>query len=109
MMILQKHLKVEVFIPKEYVVKVANALNERDILKEGHYDYVFALSEVRGHFRPIEGANPFNGEIGVVSELDEVKMEFRIRENDLADVKRIIELNHPYEEPVVNVYELIDL
>lgn len=105
---MSKHLKIEVYVPEEYVVNIVNGLNESNILKEGHYDYVFATTKVKGHFRPIEGANPFLGEIGVVQECDEVKMEFRIREEDLLDVKKIIELKHPYEEPIINIIELID-
>ena len=105
---MSKHLKIEVFVPEEYVVNIVNGLNSNDILKEGHYDYVFATTKVKGHFRPIEGANPFSGEIGVVQECDEVKMEFRIREEDLSEVKKVIELKHPYEEPIINIIELID-
>ncbi|WP_420836566.1 hypothetical protein [Anaerosphaera multitolerans] len=102
-----KFLKIELFIPEEYVVKLANALNENSILKYGNYDYVFTTSKVVGNFRPIEGANPNIGEIGVVSEVDEVKMEFRIVEEDLEEVKKIVELIHPYEEPVVNIIKLV--
>lgn len=103
-----KHLKVEIFVPEEYVVNIVNGLNEKDMLKEGNYDYVFATSKVSGNFRPIEGANPFSGEIGVVAKCEEIKMEFRIKSEDLDELRKIIELKHPYEEPVINIMELID-
>ncbi|MBP2024600.1 hypothetical protein [Peptoniphilus stercorisuis] len=102
------HLKIEVFIPEEYVVEIVNGLNESNVLREGNYDYVFATTKVKGHFRPIEGANPFSGEIGVVHECDEVKMEFRIKEEDLDEVRKIIEIKHPYEEPIINIIKLIE-
>ena len=105
---MSKYFKVEVFVPEEYVVNIVNGLNANDILKEGNYDYVFATTKVKGHFRPIEGANPFKGEIGVVHECDEIKMEFRVSEEDLDEVKKVIELKHPYEEPIVNIMELFD-
>lgn len=103
-----KYVKVEVFVPEDYVVNIANALNAKDIIREGCYDYVFGVSNVKGHFRPIDGANPFSGKIGVVNEVDEVKMEFRIKYEDINEVKKIIEREHPYEEPVVNYIALID-
>ncbi|SHH36888.1 hypothetical protein SAMN02745245_01166 [Anaerosphaera aminiphila DSM 21120] len=103
-----KFLKIELFIPKKYVVNLANALNERSILKYENYDYVYAISNVVGNFRPIEGSNPFIGEIGKVSEVEEVKMEFRIESENLEETKKVIELIHPYEKPVVNIMELIE-
>lgn len=102
-----KYLKVEVFIPEGYVVEFANRLNEEGLLKDGNYDYVFATSKVKGHFRPIEGATPFIGEIGRVCEVEEIKIEFRIKDIYLDKLKDIISVVHPYEEPVVNIIELI--
>ncbi|WBW49966.1 hypothetical protein O6R05_08165 [Peptoniphilus equinus] len=101
------YIKVEVIVPEDSVVGVVNALNETDILNQGNYDYVFQTSRVRGHFRPIEGANPTVGEIGVVSDVDEVKIEFRIRETDLERTDRLLRKIHPYEEPVINYIALM--
>ncbi|EGY80593.1 hypothetical protein [Peptoniphilus indolicus] len=103
----REYIKVEVYIPEENVIKLVNALNEEGILRDGNYDYVFATSNVTGHFRPIEGANPYTGEIGVVSEIREVRLEFRIRSAELDFVKDVIKECHPYEEPVVNYLELL--
>lgn len=103
-----KHLKVEVFVQEKDVVRIANVLNEEGIIKEGNYDYVFVLTNVKGHFRPIEGADPYCGEIGIVNEVDEIKMEFRIREEDLEKSRKIIEINHSYEEPVINYIPLVE-
>lgn len=101
------YLKVELFIPEEYVVEMANELNESDILQEGNYDYCFSVTETIGHWRPLEGANPYEGEIGVVSQEKEIKMEFRIREEDREEVQHIIDRVHPYEKPVINYLSLI--
>lgn len=100
------YLKVEIFVPKKYVVELANDLNEADILKEGCYDYAFSTIEVEGHWRPLEGANPFDGTVGQVQTRPEVKMEFRIKEEEREEVQRIIDRVHPYEVPVVNYIPL---
>lgn len=103
----REYIKVEVFVPEENVVEIVNALNEKDILKDGNYDYVFATSYVTGHFRPIEGSNPHIGEIGIVSEVKEVKMEFRIKSKDFEKVNDILREYHPYEDPIINYIELL--
>lgn len=96
------YLKVELFIPEDFVVELANELNEHDLLREGHYDYSFSTSKVMGHWRPLEGANPYDGEIGRVSQEEEIKMEFRILAENRDQVQGIIDRVHPYEDPVVN-------
>ena len=102
-----KFLKVEVLIPEEYVIELANELNEHGFLQEGNYDYAFNTSRVMGHWRPLEGANPHDGEIGVVSQEEEIKVEFRIDATMREEVHRIIGRIHPYEVPVINFLPLV--
>lgn len=100
------YLKVEIFIPEDFVVELANDLNEADIFRDGNYDYTFSLTKVEGHWRPLEGADPYDGIIGQVQTREEMKMEFRIAEEDREEVQRIIDRIHPYEVPVVNYIPL---
>lgn len=100
-------LKIEIFIPKEYVVELANELNEHGFLQEGYYDYAFSTTMTMGHWRPLEGARPFDGTIGEVTEKEEIKMEFRIKEEEREEIQRIIDRVHPYEAPVVNFIPLV--
>lgn len=102
-----KFLKVEIYIPKEFVIELANELNEHGFLHEGQYDYSFNTILTMGHWRPLEGANPFDGETGIVSEKEQIKMEFRIEEENRDEVQRIINRIHPYENPVVNYIALV--
>ena len=101
------YLKVEVFIPQENVAILVNKLNEKGLLLDGNYDYVYCEIPVRGHFRPLEGANPAVGKIGQVTDQEENKLEFRIKKEKKEEVDKIIKLNHPYECPVINYIQLI--
>ena len=56
----------------------------------------------------MEGANPFDGTVGQVQTRPEVKMEFRIKEEEREEVQRIIDRVHPYEVPVVNYIPLAE-
>ena len=104
-----KHVKIEIFIPRENSRKLIDKINEAWYLKEENYDYCNAETYVLGHFRPIEGANPYIGSLNKIEEVQESKLEFRIRREDLEETMRIIKENHPYEVPVINIIELIDL
>lgn len=101
-----KFLKIEVFIPRENTKKLMEKVNEGGFLKEENYDFCYAETNVIGHFKPIEGANPYIGSLGKIEDVMENKVEFRIRIDDYEDVIKIIKENHPYEVPVINVIEL---
>jgi len=100
-------VKIECFIPEEYVPKLRDALNETGALTVGDYDYCMAVSRVRGSWRALAGANPFMGEVGKICEAEEAKVEFTCKKElykaEVEAIKRV----HPYETPVINVIPLI--
>lgn len=102
-----KYLKIEIFVPPQNVNDIINAIND-DYLGDNNYDYVYSETLVKGHFRPLEGASPHIGDINKIETIDEMKVEFRIKKEDLNEVMRIIRREHPYEVPVINVIELIE-
>lgn len=99
--------KIEVLIPEAYIVPLRDKLNELGILKVGKYDHVISYSEVRGYWRSLEGASPYDGEIGKISSGTECKMEFRCPYDAVNEVKKVIQGVHPYEEPIINVLPLL--
>jgi len=102
-----KYIKVEVFVPNENKWQVIEGLNEKEILKDNGYDSVFSQTPVTGHFIPLERSNPDKGEVGKACEVNEVKLEFRIKAERKDEVFRIIKANHPYEVPIINFIELL--
>ena len=101
------YLKAEIFIPAENSEELITALNQVGLLKDGNYDYCYAATPVKGHFRPLDGANPFIGEVGEIAEVDELKVEFRIKAVDRKIAEMVILEKHPYETPVVNFIGLV--
>lgn len=101
-------VKVEVFIPKEFVERLMNGINEGGYIREGEYDFAYSSTRVRGHWRPLENANPFSGAVGEISSEWEEKVEFRVKEEHISDVYEIILREHPYEVPVVNFIPLLE-
>ena len=98
--------KIEIFIPDEYVEKLMCELNKIGACGVGNYDYVASYTKVKGSWRPLEGASPFDGEIGKITYAEETKIEIMVLENIVRDTISVIKSVHPYEEPVYNVIQL---
>ena len=101
-------VKLEIFVPESHVTQVRDALAEIGVGVIGKYDHCFAVSQVQGSFRPLEGANPFDGKVGEITFSVESKIEVNCRrglvEEALAAVRRV----HPYEEPLINIFPLVN-
>lgn len=96
--------KIETYIPEEYVEKLRKGLNDIGALTVGgNYDNCMCVSKVTGYWRPLNGANPFIGDIEKISCEEECKIEFSCKNEILGDVLKIIKQIHPYEIPVINI------
>jgi hypothetical protein len=72
----------------------------------GHYDSCLSYSQVTGCWRPLPGANPFEGQINVVSSTPELKVEVLCRREKVRETIRAVKAIHPYEVPVINALPL---
>jgi hypothetical protein len=99
-------VKLEIFIPQDHAMKIADALSEIGVGVIGNYDHCVALTPVRGFFRPLPGSNPFEGEEGKLSEVAEYKLEVNCRRDLVNDAIKVIKRVHPYEEPLINIIPL---
>ena len=99
-------VKLEIFVPQEYAFKIRDELTKIGVGRIGDYDHCVAIYPVQGFFRPLPGANPFDGEIGVIKETVEYKVEVNCRRELVNEAIQVIRRVHPYEEPLVNVIPL---
>ncbi|MCW2830654.1 MAG: Nif3-like dinuclear metal center hexameric protein [Aeromicrobium sp.] len=94
-----------VFVPHADADAVAAAMHAAGAGAIGSYDLVQFRSSGTGSFRPLEGAGPAIGTVGVVEEVPETRVELvadrRVRE----DVRRALLRAHPYEEVAYDVLE----
>ncbi len=100
------YYKVEIFIPKSHEEIMVEGLNQQQLLGDGAYDYVYASTPVRGHWRPLQGAKPYLGSVDMISSEPEVKLEFRILKARKREAEDLIRRLHPYEVPVINFIPL---
>lgn len=99
-------VKLEIFVPHDHAMKLADALSEIGVGVIGNYDHCFALIPVRGFFRPMAGADPFAGTVGELSEVAEYKLEVNCRRELVEEAIRAARRSHPYEEPLINIFPL---
>lgn len=100
--------KIETFIPEEYVKELRKNLNDIGALTiGGNYDNCMSVSKVTGSWRPLEGADPFEGTIGEICEEEECKVEFCCKREIVKKAVDIIKKVHPYEEPVINIIPML--
>jgi hypothetical protein len=99
-------VKLEIFIPEEFVPRLREELSKVGVGVVGNYDQTMAVTQVTGYWRPLEGANPYDGKIGKLSSAPEAKVEVTCFADAVRDGLRVIRAVHPYEEPVINVLPL---
>src|SRR5215216_5778339 len=99
-------VKLEIFVPKEYALKIRDALAKIGVGRIGNYDHCLAISPVQGYYRPLPGADPFEGKIEKISETLEQKIEVNCKRELVKEAVKVIRKIHPYEEPLVNVIPL---
>ena len=99
-------VKLEIFVPKEYALKIRDELAKIGVGRVGNYDHCLAISPVQGYYRPLPGAEPFEGKIEKISETVEHKIEVNCKRELVNKAIKVIRKIHPYEEPLVNVIPL---
>lgn len=100
------YFKLEIFIPETHLQKLQKALQEVDAGHFGKYDSCLSYMPVTGVWRSLEGATPYIGAIGEVSEEPEIKVEVACKKENLEKTVKAVKAVHPYEEPVINIIEM---
>jgi len=103
----EKVYKIVTYVPEEYALRVRNAMFESGAGHIGNYDECSFSSIGTGTFRPLPNANPFIGTQNIRASVKEVKIEAILRERNLQKVLSNLRKAHPYEEPAIDVYEIL--
>ncbi|MEE0511211.1 MAG: Nif3-like dinuclear metal center hexameric protein [Peptococcaceae bacterium] len=96
--------KVVVFVPISHLETVKTALFEAGAGWQGNYDACAWSVAGQGQFRPLQGADPYLGQVGAVEEVAEARLEVLVDHAVLAKVLTALRQSHPYEEPAYDVF-----
>ena len=102
-------IKLEIYIPETHLKELQGALLKVDAGHIGNYEGCLSYYRVSGTWRPLKGADPYNGEVGEISEGEETKVEVIIDADRTAETVAAVRRVHPYEEPVINLIPLLPL
>lgn len=98
--------KLEIFLPQTHLDVLREALRKVDAGHIGRYDSCLSYSPVTSCWRPLDGAEPYLGEVGALCTQPELKVEVTCSTARLEETLAAVKAVHPYEEPVINVIPL---
>jgi len=101
-------VKIVTSIPENYTKDFLEAIGDAGAGIIGNYTHCSFTIKGIGRSLPTEGANPTIGEIGKLEEINEDRIEFSCDKDILDKIIGVIKSVHPYEEPVIDIYQLLD-
>lgn len=100
-------VKLAVFVPKGHEEQVLQALFRFSGFVGNYSDCSFQTGGI-GTFKPLPGAQPFIGSVGEREYADETRIEVLLRRDDLDNAVSALMAAHPYEEPALDLYPLLN-
>lgn len=98
--------KIVVYVPAENADAVREAIAEAKGGELGKYTHCSFSTKGIGRFKPTDGANPHIGEVGVLEQVEEERIEVTCKNEVVGNIVAAIKRVHPYEEIVMDIYEL---
>lgn len=98
--------KLAVYVPTTHVEEVKESLAKAGAGHIGNYSNCSFSTQGIGNFKPLEGTNPYIGQIGEVESVEEVKIETIVPQRVLGGVINSMLNAHPYEEVAYDIYKL---
>ena len=99
--------KLVVFVPREALDIVREALFEAGAGRIGDYERCSFYTEGTGTFFGGEGTDPDVGQAGREQRVAELRLETVFPEERQAEIVEALRRVHPYEEPAFDVYPLL--
>jgi putative NIF3 family GTP cyclohydrolase 1 type 2 len=99
-------VKFVVFVPLGHEPAIIDAIAAGGGGVIGQYSHCTFRSPGTGTYKPLEGANPWAGEVGKFESAEEVRLEARVPRERLAEVFQRVRAAHPYEEMACDVVPL---
>jgi hypothetical protein len=100
--------KLVVFVPREALGPVREALFAAGAGRIGAYERCSWYTQGTGTFRGGEGTDPTVGEAGREERVAELRLETVYPVELEAEVVRALRAAHPYEEPAFDLYPLAE-
>ena len=103
-----ERVNIVVTVPVNDVEKVRHAVCEAGAGIIGNYSYCTSSLKSLGTFMPNDNANPYIGEKNKLEFVEEETLRFVCDADKVKNVLVELRRAHPYEEPAIEIYPLID-
>ncbi|MDH6253068.1 dinuclear metal center YbgI/SA1388 family protein [Chryseobacterium sp. H1D6B] len=98
--------QLTVFVPKDYTDQVKEALFSAGAGNIGFYDECSFSIGGNGTFRPVEGSDPFSGQLNIRENADENMVSVIFEAYKQGQIIAAMKSSHPYEEVAHQIYSL---
>lgn len=102
----EKYYQFNVYVPLSHLEIVKKAIGDAGAGKLGNYDHCMWTTIGSGQFRPLAGSNPYIGTKDVIEHVEEAKIEFICKSEDLKTIISEMKRAHPYEVPSYQYWEV---
>lgn len=102
-------LKLIYFVPESHLELTKQAVFEAGAGGIGDYEQCAWQVKGLGQFKPVNGAQPFIGQVGELEQVEEWRVETIVPDDKAIEVARALKASHPYEEPAYEFIQLLDL
>jgi hypothetical protein len=89
------------YVPATHTDLVLEAIGDAGAGRIGNYSHCSFTSRGTGRFTPQDGANPYQGRVGIPEEAAEDRVECVVERQLLEAVVVALRAAHPYEEPAL--------
>lgn len=100
--------QLTVFVPADGAPRLLDALADAGAGRLGAYERAAFSSAGTGTFRPLPGAEPAVGRVGVQEQVDEVRLEMVVPRPARRAVVAALRAAHPYQEPAFALVEQVE-
>ncbi|MEW6388677.1 MAG: Nif3-like dinuclear metal center hexameric protein [Thermodesulfobacteriota bacterium] len=98
--------KLAVFVPVGYEDRVREALFDDRVGVIGRYSHCSFAGRGQGTYLPLQGAQPFRGEVASLTRAEESRLEVLVPESRVLAALDRLKASHPYEEVAYDLYPL---
>ncbi|WPC04149.1 YqfO family protein [Pseudomonas benzenivorans] len=97
------------YVPESHLHEVKQAVFAAGAGRIGQYDSCCWQVLGQGQFRPLQGSQPYLGQVGEVEQVTEWKVELVVADESIHQAVKALKQAHPYETPAFEVWRLSDL
>ncbi|MBJ9984885.1 NGG1p interacting factor NIF3 [Acinetobacter sp. S40] len=102
-------LKLIYYVPESHLESTKQAIFAAEAGGIGNYQHCAWQVKGIGQFKPVQGANPFLGNLNELERLEEWRVETIVSEQHASAVAKALKASHPYEEPAFEFIQIVDI